>query len=161
MEMIKIKVKGIDCRGDVKTIIHKYKLENEFKDIVYPLKVINGFTLPETIYSKEEQIINHLDNIFFGKMMQNEYDLYIILDYNVLKPKQKQPTIEEIIRSFNPSEEYLLNFMATYIKMKPSLKGMSNIKKVDVVMNALNVGLASATNVYREINDWFKPKKLN
>jgi hypothetical protein len=166
MQTIKIKVKGFRY-GKIETVIHKWKTDLVFEDETFdtiPKIIKNGVVIESIKLSKtftiarNSKIIDYLDNIQFGKIMMDEHDFDMIIDYEVLKPKKKKLTIPEILSQHNLDNQTIADFMHTYQNMKDNIKGLSNEKKIEIVFQSINIAYTSATNAYQNILNQFNNK---
>ena len=75
----------------------------------------------------------------------------IILDYKVTPNRTEKPTVEQIIRALNLDERLAIDLLAVAKEVAPKLKGMSNPKKVEILLSHVTIGYKSSTETMARI----------
>ena len=155
---VKVRFKAIGERGNNRQITRKIECP-DFEHIKKEPFMLAGKPINCDI-TVDSQVMDWLDNEFDTRGFMNDHDLHCVIDYFIVKPKEKvdeekvirEMFIEVLGKDFN--EQILLDFMATSIKMKDALKGLSLRKKIDVVLKAQGVGYQTATKALKDITEY-------
>ncbi len=148
---VKVRFKCIDFSGGVVKTTVKFDCP-DFKNEEGTFNA-NGHQLPYKT-TINQQIIEWLDNQDKSDLM-DKYGWYNILNYEVVekKVKEKKVTINEMIDGFlsgmEHSEQIKIDFIATYIKMSETIKGLPVEERFKIVLNTLEVGYIAQTEAYK------------
>ena len=125
---------------------------------------INPYCFINTI---EKQIIDWLVDNIDKTYIIHEYDLAMILDYEVIKCVDKNNTLVinknveidniEILKTvFKDKPDMLLNYIAVYAEMKDVVKGLPFIEQFKIIMKSVDVAIISKTDAFRYVNELLK-----
>jgi len=133
-----------------KCLLYNGKVKNISNIYHYPHDEGNSYT-----------IMSFIDDIDKREWM-NENNVHIIIDYWLAKEKVKKVTFGEYLKDYFKktdemmSDEYkeifVGDFLAAYSAMKDSLDGLSNEKKVKIVLSTLNTTYMGQLNILKITN---------
>lgn len=95
----------------------------------------------------DEQVISWLDNQDKTALM-DEHDFSRVLDYKVAVPREKKQSFSDYVKSLGLEGQPLIDFIAVYHRIKPTLKGKSNVAAAHLVFSHLEVGQEAAIEAY-------------
>jgi hypothetical protein len=161
---VKIKFDVLTYEGKRKKVTNLYWVP-DYEEI----KRVGTFLNREFIITVEEQIDEYIKGIDKAAFM-DENDIHIIFDWVIVSAKKivkGAANIDLIIKPDNHSEDDLvklflevwevpeklkIDFLAVYMKMKPTLKGLKLERKIDVVISSMSVAYTSITAAFERVN---------
>jgi len=124
----------------------------------------------ECVITIDEQVDDWVTT-FDKKEWMNENGVLLIFDWEiksiktkskelvVTKPKITQTDIVGIFASEHLDGQIQSDFIAVYVKMKPTIKDLKFNKQIDIVLKGMDVAYGSALNVYKRLNEFSESLK--
>lgn len=156
---VKVKFKAIGERGKNRQITVELDCP-DFEIIKQKPFVFSSLHAPINCdISVNSQVITWLDEVYDTRKFMDENDLISVLDYEVVTKKEKideAQLIKEVFERVTNSKDpiFYADFLATSIRMKHVLKGMSVGKKVATVLAAQGVGYKAATKALTDLSEY-------
>lgn len=147
----KFKFAALTYRGEKIYFTKKFECP-DFE--VIPGKEINGHKFPPTPIGI--QLMDWMDRQDKSGLM-DEKDLGLILDYEVFKPKKHVP-LTDFIKALDLDPQVVVDMGAIYEKIKPSLKGKSNVEKTKIILSHLTVAYQAAGAAYKHMGNLISTK---
>lgn len=145
--------------------------ELSFVDTIRPAIALNEgkLKLPATTHTAKEKADEWLSNqssILHGIINDPKRELNCIVDWDIVgiknieadgselivfkeKKEKKRDLVTIMKEDFNTvDEKFLADFAHTYEKMKESISGLSNEKKLSIVLSSMSVGMQASSNAY-------------
>jgi len=130
------------------------------RNIVIPIE--HNITAPKKVGDRwesiESQVIDYLDSIDKWDLMV-KYDIDMILDYVPYHKRNKgRNEVEEFRKfcyKFCCDEVFIAKIGAVANVMKKELfgKGYSNIRKLEIILSAMDFGFRMADNILKKLNE--------
>lgn len=169
---VKIKYNVLTYEGKTTTKTVTYDNCPDFESYKGKPLILEGKQLTEGFdYTVEYQVDKWVEEFDKWDWME-ENDVQIIFSWEVVSAKkesknlivkEKNLTQSEMVglwlKLSDTSEEYKANFIAVYSEMKSTIKDLKFEKQIDVTMKAMGVGIESAINVYKRLDDFDKALK--
>lgn len=165
----KVKYDALTHEGKRVKITKKY-IVPDYEEIVSEFL---GRRVVTTVESQIDEYISDLDKAEF----MEENDLHLIFDWKIISAKKeskelvvskkapnKDKQVKMFIEVWEMDEKIKLDFLAVYLKMKPSLKGLSIEKIVEVVISSMGASYqavgAAFDRIESDMEEWRKENNI-
>jgi hypothetical protein len=148
-----IKIYGLSDATRKATTLRRVVDVPEFKSLPAPLKA-NGKTYNLTI-SAETQLLDWFADNYNAVVVDyaKEHEVYTIMDATIELAKHKEKKnpnqklidlLRGVIGEDQYTEEMLATFAAFHERLKPTLKGLDNVRKLSIIMSAMGLSFEAA-----------------
>ncbi len=108
-------------------------------------------TFGVNVTTVEEQIVRWLDEQDKTSLMY-EHDIYTIISYKVYKPEivVMKEISAEVFKGMD--KQKMIDFFAIYKRMEHSLRGITAIRKFEIVLTVMGIAQDAQAEILRRVN---------